>query len=93
MLTFDAGTVLNFDYVNYRGEQGFRHVMVLGVQYGHNEWYPEDQWFLRCWDFDKGAVRSFALNRINAEEVLVLENDLEFLVKILARIEAQALTK
>ena len=39
-LVFQAGSIINFDYVNYRGAQGFRRACVLGVDYGRNEWYP-----------------------------------------------------
>ena len=63
---------LEFSYENYKGETSVRYVLFKGLDYGHNEWYPEDQWFLRCWDIKKNAFRSFALASINALEIEVL---------------------
>lgn len=71
MFVFIAGNLLEFDYENYKGETSHRHVQLIGLDYGSNEWYAEDQWFARCYDFDKKAFRSFALAKINAREVVV----------------------
>lgn len=71
MFVFIAGNTLEFDYENYKGNTSHRRVQLIGLDYGSNEWYPEDQWFARCYDFDKKDFRSFALAKINPREVVV----------------------
>jgi predicted DNA-binding transcriptional regulator YafY len=72
MFTFILGQRLSFPYKNYRGEISSRNVIFLGLDYGMNEWYPEDQWFMRCFDLDKGAYRSFALKHISPRSIKVV---------------------
>lgn len=55
-----------FPYVNYKGEHEIRHVRLDGLDFGSNEWYPKDEWFMRTWDPSRGAARSFALSMIDA---------------------------
>ena len=43
MIGFLAGDQLRFEYTNYREETSVRHVILLGLDYGENEWYPEPQ--------------------------------------------------
>lgn len=71
MKTFVTGTVVEFTYTNHRDEKALRRVAFQGLDYGDNEWYPERQWFLRGIDLDKRAYRSFALARIDGEEIHV----------------------
>lgn len=71
MFVFRAGNILEFSYENYKGVVSRRRVRLMGLDYGSNEWYPDDQWFARCYDLNKGAVRSFALAKIDAREVTV----------------------
>lgn len=70
MLTLRPGHVLTFPYENYRGEVQERVVRFESVQFGSNEWYPEPQWFLHCFDFEKQAQRSFALNQIDPSKIV-----------------------
>jgi hypothetical protein len=59
-------THINFIYTNHRGVREKREAIFLGVDYGSNSWYPEEQWFLRCKALDRdGAERSFAINNIS----------------------------
>lgn len=66
---FHAGHQISFPYTNHRGETRVRVAEILGVDYGSNEWYPEPQWFLRCTDLEKNVTRSFALARIDPQEI------------------------
>ena len=72
MIGFLAGDQLRFEYTNYREETSVRHVIFLGLDYGENEWYPEPQWFMRVWDCEKQAYRSFALNKIDANKIEIV---------------------
>lgn len=72
MLGFHTGDQLSFDYTNYRGETSVRHVIFIGLDYGENKWYPEPQWFMRTWDCEKQAYRSFALNKIDVRKMELL---------------------
>ena len=69
MKVFLPGAEFEFPYENYRGETSDRHVRFLGLDYGENEWYPEPQWFMRCFDLGKNANRSFALNKIDPNTI------------------------
>lgn len=74
MRVFMPGQKLQFDYVNHRGEAETRHVIFRGLDWGENEWYPEAQWFMRCTDLVRNADRSFALNRISGDLIVVLQS-------------------
>jgi predicted DNA-binding transcriptional regulator YafY len=71
MHVFIAGNILQFSYENYKGTISIRTVQLLGLDFGSNEWYPSDQWFIRCWDLDKKNFRSFALAKINPRSITV----------------------
>jgi hypothetical protein len=68
----ERGTRLRFAYTNWQNENEIRNVIVVGLQYGSNEWHPEPQWFVHCWDPSRKNYRSFALAKI---DVLTLEVD------------------
>jgi len=66
---YRIGNRIAFEYINHRGEVNLRRIMVLGLDYGSNEWYPNDQWFIRGFDLDTEADRSFALDRIVGADI------------------------
>jgi len=70
--TFLPGQRLRFDYTNHRDVTERRDVIFKGLDYGDNEWYPERQWFVRCYDCDRDADRSFALSRIDGSAIEVV---------------------
>lgn len=55
---------LVFEYVNWQGEKGVRHVRPIKIWYGHTEFHKEDQWLLKATDLDKKAERDFAVKDI-----------------------------
>jgi predicted DNA-binding transcriptional regulator YafY len=69
MQVFRPGDILVFDYENYKGITSTRLVRFEALDYGDNDWYPERQWFMRCYDMDKKAARSFALAKINGDAI------------------------
>lgn len=72
MFVFLPNQRLSFPYNNYRGETSQRIVEFRGLDFGSNEWYPEEQWFMRCFDEEKNAFRSFALHRIDPRKIIIL---------------------
>lgn len=78
---------IQFEYINHRGKIELRNVFPYGLDYGENEWYPQPQWFVRCWDYDKESERSFALLHILTGTVQVMSaaRRAEYDAKILAR--------
>ncbi len=54
-----AGTQLEFDYLNSRGERERRRVDPLRVESADQDWY------LRGWDHLRTAIRTFRLDRID----------------------------
>lgn len=50
-----------FTYTNWRGETSERKVLPLSIWFGSTEWHPEEQWFIRGTDVEKGEERDFAL--------------------------------
>lgn len=69
MKVLHPGNVVKFEYTNHRGVTEERHVEVIGLDFGSNEWYPEDQWFMRGRCLDRDAIRSFALAKIDGHTV------------------------
>lgn len=53
-----------FEYINYKGERSTRHVLPLTLWYGTTEHHPTESWFVRAWDFDRSAIRDFAMRDI-----------------------------
>lgn len=68
-----AGRDLEFRFKNYRDEWETRHVVFHGVDFGANSHYADRQWFIRCWDVERGEQRSFPLERIDPETLRILE--------------------
>lgn len=52
---------ITMTYRNWRGEISRRTIEPWGVRFEATDWHPEPQWLLEAWDFDKQAVRDFAL--------------------------------
>lgn len=73
MKAFMPGQTLSFFYTNHRGERERRVVRFDGIDFGENEWYPEPQWFIRTWDYDREAPRSFAISKIETETLIASE--------------------
>lgn len=69
MKTYLPGQNLRFDYVNHRGVAERRDVIFRGLDFGDNKWYPERQWFMRCYDLKRDGYRSFALAKIDADRI------------------------
>ena len=62
---------ITFRYVNHKGKDEMRHALPLRLEYETNPGYSyQPGWFLKCWDFDRKGVRSFALSRIVFEDNL-----------------------
>ena len=59
------GGAVRFQYRNYRGELGARHVVVMNVLHGSTEWHPEPQWLVYAFDLDRLEERYFALADID----------------------------
>lgn len=61
-VSIDGVNVIEFDYVNHRGEKGHRRaVIVEGPVYSHSRYHGEAQWLLRAYDLDKDAIRLYAM--------------------------------
>lgn len=58
------GAMLCFDYTNHRGANEKRNVSYIALEFGSNEYYPEPQFLLRCYDPSRNAERSFAIANI-----------------------------
>lgn len=55
---------VRFEYINYKGERSQRHALPLKLWYGTTEHHPTESWFMRAWDFDRSAIRDFAMRDI-----------------------------
>lgn len=53
--------VLEFDYVNHRGEQATRKCIVSSITFGGNQWHPEKTWLLLGFCLDRMEYRTFAM--------------------------------
>jgi predicted DNA-binding transcriptional regulator YafY len=54
-------TEVEFYYTNWRGELALRTAIPIKIWFGQTSWHPEEQWFIRAFDVDKGEERDFAL--------------------------------
>lgn len=72
MTLVHPGAHISFEYFNHRDDTATRTVVFKSLEYGSNEWYPEPQWFMRCYDLDRGAERSFAILNITPGSLKVL---------------------
>ena len=52
-------------YTNHRGETAMRRVLPMAVVFSATEWYPEEQWLLIAYDFDRRDQRHFAMRQIH----------------------------
>jgi predicted DNA-binding transcriptional regulator YafY len=57
----DTKKHITFTYRNWRGETSERTAVPIELWFGHSEWHPNDQWFMRATDIEKGDERDFAL--------------------------------
>lgn len=58
--------IVYIDYTNHRGERAWRKIKPHDWEFCSTEWHPERQWILHAMDYDKEAVRGFALSSIHA---------------------------
>lgn len=58
--------VVKILYKNRRGETSIRTILPGNMVFGSNEWHPEEQWFLKALDIERGQERSFAMKDISA---------------------------
>lgn len=57
---------IEFFYTNWRGENAIRTAIPKKIWFGQTSWHPEEQWFLRAFDVEKGEERDFALTDIHS---------------------------
>ena len=55
---------LSFDYINWKGEESYRTVLVNYVYYGSTPQHEVEQWLVYCFDLNKKEWRTFALEHI-----------------------------
>lgn len=67
---FNKGSVLEFDYVNYREEAARRTITVIGFQFGSNDYHPEEQMFIQGFCHDRKQIRTFACKDISNMKAL-----------------------
>lgn len=61
MVHFTAKTLMEFDYVNWKGNKGHRQIETQKIYFGATEYHPEEQWLLVGLDLNKGQERTFAM--------------------------------
>lgn len=57
---------VNITYTNWRGERGIRKIQPIEMIFKSTEWHPEEQWILKAYDFEREAIREFAMKDIEA---------------------------
>lgn len=69
-MVIKAGMVIEFDYVNWRGDVGHRVARVLEFLFESNMYHTTPQWILRALDLDKDEVRTFAMSDMTNIEIV-----------------------
>ena len=62
----DKKKLVNIVYTNYRRETRVRRILPNKIWYGKTKWHPDEQWLLDAYDFEKQALRTFAMKDIRA---------------------------
>lgn len=64
MIMFEVkmGSFIKFGYTNWEGIVNYRTVEIKSIYYGFTEYHQQNQWLMKAWDFDKNAIRVFAMN-------------------------------
>ena len=60
-MKLEIGDVIEFDYINWKGEKSRRVAFVYGIDWGSNAWHTEEQWLLHALDEAKNEARHFAM--------------------------------
>lgn len=58
--------IVRIVYTNYRGETGERTIIPLRLEFGKNEWHPQEQWMIVAQDVEKKAERTFTVKDIKS---------------------------
>ena len=58
-------SLVQFDYVNYKGEAELRTVKPIRIWFGSTGFHPEAQWLLEAFDLDRRETRDFAMAAIS----------------------------
>jgi predicted DNA-binding transcriptional regulator YafY len=70
MISIKDKRVLEFDYVNYKGVESHRIVLVYEIYYGGNQYHPDLQWFMKALDINKKETRDFAMKDMKKVKVV-----------------------
>lgn len=81
MRSFRRGDLITFPYVNHRGIFAERKVVFLNLQYGTNDYYLKPTWLINCFCLDRMEYRSFALDNIDINYIVINQNLVELLNK------------
>lgn len=60
------GTIVVFDYVNWKGVRSSRTVRVIRFYYGTSEYHYGPQFFMHGYDLDRDEKRDFAMQDITS---------------------------
>lgn len=64
------GTLIKFNYTNWRGEVATREAIVKEFVLGSNEWHTQEQLLLCAFDTTKQDIRYFAVKDMHKIQVL-----------------------
>ena len=59
--------VVQFYYVNHRGEHALRTCRPIRIWFGSTAWHREAQWMLEGFDLDKNATRDYAMSGMRGD--------------------------
>jgi hypothetical protein len=62
--TLEKGDYVTFTYTNYKGETSERKAFYMDVLYGATKYHPEEQFFMVGVDYDKVAIRTYAVENM-----------------------------
>ncbi len=51
-------------YRNWKGQLKWRWIEPITMVYEKSEYYDEPQWFIKAYDYEKDAIRHFAVKNI-----------------------------
>ena len=56
---------LRVSYLNWRGKRAIRTIVLRKIEFKRTEYYPEEQWIMTVYDYDRKAEREYAMKNIS----------------------------
>lgn len=57
---------VEIEYTNCQGKRAIRRIKPINMKFGANQWHQEPQYLLLAYDYERDALREFAMKSIHS---------------------------